>query len=291
MTVEDVTTDAGGRARPRPRIRSEDIRPEVSYWRRAVDDLAGGLARWNLVLLLGASDVASRYRRSVLGQFWLTLSNAVLILAIGFVWANIWKQPLAEFLPYLAAGHVFWLLMTTSLTDASTTFATSASYMKELNLPRSTYLMANMVKHLVILGHNVIIVPVVFLAFGLWPNFGMLLVIPALALTVATLLAASFWLGIVGVRFRDVPGIVGNLTMVLFFLTPVIWRQELIDPHLRSLLVFNPFHVFLELLRAPLLGHAPEPHYWLIALAIFAGNAALGFVVFAKWRRWITFWL
>lgn len=284
-------SDASLPARHLPRAKSEDIRPGVSIWARAMEDVAGGLARWNLVVLLGASDVASRYRRSILGQFWLTLSNALLIVAIGFVWANIWKQPLAEFLPYLAAGHVFWLLMTTSLTDASTTFATSASYMKELNLPRSTYLLANIVKHLVILGHNIVIVPAVFIVFGIWPSATTFLVIPALLLTVATLLAASFWLGVAGLRFRDVPGIVGSLMMVLFFLTPVIWRQELIDPHLREWLVINPFHVFLELLRAPLLGQTPKPEYWLIGLAIFAFNAAVGFVVFAKWRRWITFWL
>lgn len=284
-------SDASLLARHLPRARSEDIRPGVSIWTRAMEDIASGLARWNLVVLLGASDVASRYRRSILGQFWLTLSNALLIVAIGFVWANIWKQPLAEFLPYLAAGHVFWLLMTTSLTDASTTYATSASYMKELNLPRSTYLLANIVKHLVILGHNIVIVPAVFIAFGIWPSATTFLVIPALLLTVATLLAASFWLGVAGLRFRDVPGIVGSLMMVLFFLTPVIWRQELIDPHLREWLVINPFHVFLELLRAPLLGQTPKPEYWLIGLAIFVFNAAVGFVVFAKWRRWITFWL
>lgn len=284
-------SDASLPARHLPRAKSEDIRPGVSIWARAMEDIAGGVARWNLVVLLGASDVASRYRRSILGQFWLTLSNALLIVAIGFVWANIWKQPLAEFLPYLAAGHVFWLLMTTSLTDASTTFATSASYMKELNLPRSTYLLANIVKHLVILGHNIVIVPAVFIVFGIWPSATTFLVIPALLLTVATLLAASFWLGVAGLRFRDVPGIVGSLMMVLFFLTPVIWRQELIDPHLREWLVINPFHVFLELLRAPLLGQTPKPEYWLIGLAIFAFNAAVGFLVFAKWRRWITFWL
>jgi ABC-2 type transport system permease protein/lipopolysaccharide transport system permease protein len=274
-----------------PRARGRDIRPGIGIWQRGLDDLGEALSRWNLIVLIGASDVASRYRRSALGQFWLTLSNALLIVAIGFVWANIWKQPLAEFLPYLAAGHVFWLLMTGTLMDASTTFANSASYMKELNLPRSTYLFANMIKHLVILAHNIVIIPAVFLFFGIWPSIDILMFLPALALTVLTLLAASFWLGVVGLRFRDVAGIVSSLVMVLFFLTPVIWREQLIEPHLRDLLVFNPFHVFLELLRAPILGHEPKPHYWLIGLGILAFNVGLGFIVFAKWRRSITFWL
>jgi ABC-type polysaccharide/polyol phosphate export permease len=289
--THDIAHDAPAPARVLPRARGTDIRPGVSIWRRAVDDLGEALSRSNLIVLLGSSDVASRYRRSVLGQFWLTLSNALLIVAIGFVWANIWKQPLSEFLPYLAAGHVFWLLMTGVLMDATTTFSNSASYMKELNLPRSTYLFANIIKHLVILAHNIVIIPAVFLFFGIWPSINVLLFVPALVLTVLTLIAASFWLGVVGLRFRDVAGIVSSLVMVLFFLTPVIWREQLIEPHLRDMLVFNPFHVFLELLRAPILGQDPKPHYWLIGLGILAVNTVLGFVVFARWRRSITYWL
>lgn len=289
--THDMAHDVPAPAKQLPRARSTDIRPGVSIWRRAVDDIGEALARWNLIVLLGSSDVASRYRRSVLGQFWLTLSNALLIVAIGVVWANIWKQPLAEFLPYLAAGHVFWLLMTGTLVDASTTFVNSASYMKELNLPRSTYLFANIIKHMVILAHNIVIIPAVFLFFGIWPSINAMLFVPALVLTMLTLMAASFWLGVVGLRFRDVAGIVSSLVMVLFFLTPVIWREQLIEPHLRDMLVFNPFHVFLELLRAPILGQEPKPHYWLIGLGILAANTVLGFVVFARWRRSITYWL
>ena len=279
------------RARLLPLIRSEDIRPDSSLWRLAIIDLAGALRRRNLILLLGFSNVASLYRRSVFGQFWMTISNIMLILAIGFVWANIWKQPLTEFLPYLTAGHIFWILMTASLTDASTTFATSASYLKELNLPRSTYLLAGIVKQLVVLGHNLVVLPFVFIACGLWPTPSVFLVVPALVLTVATLLAASFWISILGLRFRDVPNIISSLTTVLFFLTPVIWHKDLIDQDLRALLIFNPFYIFLELIRAPLLGYHVDAHYWFIGISILAVNAVVGFVVFAKWRRWITFWL
>lgn len=287
MTAADLKTQS----RATLRATEDDIKPDASIWERATDDIAGGLRHWRLVGLLGANDIASRYRRSVLGQFWLALSNAVLIIAIGFVWANIWKQPLAEFLPYLAAGHILWLLLTSSLMDASTTFANSISYMKELNLPRSTYLFANITKHLVILGHNIIIIPVVFFAFGTPVNANILLFLPALLLTMLTLTAISFWIGVIGLRFRDVPSLISSLMTVLFFLTPVIWREELVDEQLRALLVFNPFHVFLELLRAPLLGNMPRPHYWGIGLAILALNTLLGFLVFARWRRWITYWL
>jgi ABC-type polysaccharide/polyol phosphate export permease len=273
------------------RSRPVEILPNVSIWRRGIDDLSGALAQSRIILLLGSDDVASRYRRSALGQFWFTLSNALFIITVGVVWASIWKQPVEEFLPYFAAGHVFWTLMAVSLIDATSTFSNSAPYLRELNFPRSTYLFANTTKHFIILMHNLVIIPVVFLIFGRWPSYEIFLFIPALFLTMVTILVSSFWLGIIGLRFRDVPGLMSSLMMVLFFLTPVIWREEVIDQGLRDLLVLNPFHVFLELLRAPLLGYGPKSHYWLLGLSILIINSIMGFVVFAKWRRSVTYWL
>ena len=273
------------------RARAVDIKPNVGIWQRALDDISDALSRFNVILLLGSNDVLSRYRRSFLGQFWLTLSNALLIVTIGVVWAGIWKQPLTEFLPYLATGHVFWLLITAVLVDATSVFSNSASFMKELSLPRSIYIFANLVKNLIILPHNLIIIPVVFLFFDAWPSVKVLLFIPALLLTSFTLLATSFWLAVLGLRFRDVAGVISSLLMVMFFLTPVIWREEAIEPHLRDLLIFNPFYIFLELLRAPLLGYEVSSLYWMIGIAILILNTLLGFVVFAKWRSSLTYWL
>jgi ABC-type polysaccharide/polyol phosphate export permease len=71
----------------------------------------------------------------------------------------------------------------------------------------------------------------------------------------------------------------------------VIWKVEALEPSLRPYLDYNPFHVFLELLRAPLLGQHPPAHYWWTALALLFVNAALGFSVFARFRKRITYWL
>ena len=59
-------------------IETPDLLPGASIWSRARMDFSEALRRWNLIVLLGASDVASRYRRSSLGQFWITLSCMVL---------------------------------------------------------------------------------------------------------------------------------------------------------------------------------------------------------------------
>jgi ABC-type polysaccharide/polyol phosphate export permease len=266
------------------------LRP-ASEMSRAFADIAAGLKRANVAMLIGASDITSRYRRTALGQFWITLSNAVLILAIGFVWAHIWKMPVEKFLPYLAAGHIFWLLLTSTLTDASTCFVGATAYLKELTLPRSTYLFANLIKNIVIFLHNLVIVPLIMFWFGHNPGAALVWFFPAFFLVLAILIAASFWISLLGLRFRDVPSLLGSMVTVLFFLTPVIWQVETLTPELRPYLIYNPFFSLLELLRAPVLGEVAAGIHWLIAFALLAGNLILGLAAYVLYRRRITYWL
>src|SRR5262245_37723124 len=112
----------------------------IDRGQRAKWDLSRALRAWPIVALIGTSDVSARYRRSALGQMWITRSLGVSVLSIGLVWAYIWKQPTQQFLPYFAVGQVIWIYMTGLITDSTTTYIEHATYLRELNLPRSTYL-------------------------------------------------------------------------------------------------------------------------------------------------------
>ena len=60
----------------------------------------------NQWLLLAWYDIRQRYRRSVLGPFWITLSTAIMILALGYLWTHIFKVDIPTFLPFFAAGTI-----------------------------------------------------------------------------------------------------------------------------------------------------------------------------------------
>src|ERR1700676_800588 len=54
-------------------------------YRNALADVLSGLSLWQLWGRLGWNDILSRYRRSILGPFWLTLSTAIMVIALGFL--------------------------------------------------------------------------------------------------------------------------------------------------------------------------------------------------------------
>src|SRR5215207_5066472 len=74
--------------------------------RRALLDLRQGFESWRVWWLLGIGDIRQRYRRSRIGQFWITLSIAIFVFAIGIVYAAIFQQPMAQYLPYLATTYI-----------------------------------------------------------------------------------------------------------------------------------------------------------------------------------------
>ena len=67
-------------------------------------DLTATIVRWRTWALMAGQDILLRYRRSVLGPFWISISMAALILAIGYLYSAVMNLPLVTYLSYLAFG-------------------------------------------------------------------------------------------------------------------------------------------------------------------------------------------
>jgi ABC-type polysaccharide/polyol phosphate export permease len=100
----------------------------------------------------------------------------------------------------------------------------------------------------------------------------------------------SLLLGAISTRFRDIPPIVSNVVQVLFFLTPVFWPLDAVKD-LRTVLTLNPFFAWIDVVRAPLLGVAPEPTSWPILIACVLGGGLFSFLFFVRFRERIAYWI
>ncbi len=72
------------------------------------------LAQIGLPLYLAKADIRQRYRRSILGPWWITISTGVMIACIGVIFGTIFKSPMQEFLPFLSAGLIIWGFISTT---------------------------------------------------------------------------------------------------------------------------------------------------------------------------------
>src|SRR5215472_2370704 len=256
----------------------------------AVADLADGLFRSWLWTTLAHQDLKLRYRGSILGPFWQTITTAVMIGAMGLIYAELFHTPLEHYLPLLSAGLVFWQFTAGMITEGCSTFYSVQGIIQQVKLPFSLHAYRLVYRNFLILPHNFVIFPIVFAIFPkpvVWLQvFGLG---PGLILILLNGVWVSIFLGMISARFRDVPPIVGSIVQVVFFITPIFWPAAALGRH-RWLVDFNPIYAAIDILRAPLLGQPTEPHSWLILAVVTVLGCTGTFFFFARFRSRIAYW-
>lgn len=258
----------------------------------AVSDIIAATRRYSLVGMLGWQDVRQRYRRSALGPFWLTISMGVMIGTIGVVFGQIFNSPIQEFLPFLAIGMILWSFMSTVITEGCTGFIAAEGIIKQLPIPLFAHIMRMIWRNILILGHNIVIFPLVLLAVSKPLTWLALLSIPGFAVALLNLTWIALLLGILCARYRDLPQIVGSLLQVVFYLTPIMWMPSLLPQRAGLyLLDLNPAYHIMSVVRSPLIGQLPTATNWWVSLGMAVVGWAIALVFYGRYKRRIAYWL
>lgn len=260
--------------------------------RTASSDIKRGREKLYLALMLGWQDIKQRYRRSKLGPFWLTISMGVMIGMIGIVFGQVLNTPMKDYLPFLATGLILWTCFSTAIMEGSSSFIDAQGMIRQLNLPLSIYPIRVLWRNIVIFGHNVIILPVVFLVVGKGITWYILLLIPGFVIFVWNMFWLSLLLGTFCTRFRDMPQIVNSLLQVFFYITPILWMPNALSTRSASLLVEpNPVYHLVQLVRAPILGQCPTLMNWFVSVLMAVLGSCLALWFFGKYKKRIAYWL
>src|SRR5690606_22496463 len=101
-------------------------------FRRAFRDMRDGFHQRELWLSLGWQDIKQRYRRSVLGPFWITIATGVQAAAMSILYAALLGQPLREYLPCVTVGLIVWNVIQASILEGSDVFIANEGLIKQL---------------------------------------------------------------------------------------------------------------------------------------------------------------
>ena len=258
----------------------------------AIIDATQSLKRLHLALILGWQDVRQKYRRSILGPFWLTISMGIMIGAIGVIFGHLFNSPLSIFLPFLACGIIMWNFIQTVITEACSVFINAENIIKQLPIPLFIHIFRMIWKNILIMLHNLIIFPLLLLFQGKHFSVVNLLFFPGLFLLLINLIWISVVLGLICARYRDMPLIITNLLQVVFYLTPIMWMPNLAPLRATFYIVdLNPLFHFIEIVRAPLLGAVPDSVSWLFLLILAIFGCIFALLIFGAYKKKIVFWL
>ena len=170
---------------------------------------------------MGWADVKRRYRRTVIGPFWQSLTLLIFVLVMSLVWATLFNMNVKEYLPYLCSGMIVWLLLSAFITEGATLFVSAEGLIKQLKISYMMLVCAMIWRTLIASAHNLLVYVPVYLFAGLPVNGYVLLAIPGLIILCVNGAWIALVLGMLVARYRDVEQIVGSFLQIAMFITPI----------------------------------------------------------------------
>jgi ABC-type polysaccharide/polyol phosphate export permease len=254
------------------------------------DELEGAIRRHKLWLYLAWSDIRQRYRGSVLGPLWITLSTAIFVTALSIINAELFKSPPEKYIPMLSTGFVIWYFISGTLSESTGGLVAGKGLISQISLPFFIHLLRVICRNFLILLHNCIVLLFVFAYFKIFPTTNTLFVIPGGILVCFFLTSSGMILAMIGARFRDMQQVIASLLQVLFFVSPITWEAKQISTA-TWVLYANPIFYLIDAIRAPLLGQPLNPNTLPVLSTITLVSCALSIWLFNKKREKIPFWV
>lgn len=250
---------------------------------------------WRVWFTLAWNDIKLRYRRSSLGPFWITISMAIRIYFMGFLYGHLFKINLTDYFPFLASGIITWVTTATLLNESNIVFIEAETYLRNMKIPYSNLTLSLILRNIIIFAHNLLAYAPILLFLVLYNEkfnyVNFLLFFPNLILFVIN---AFFWcsiLAILGTRFRDMQLIVDSIIQVIFFMTPIMWPPTLLPEKYLWAVQINPFYHYVSLIRDPLLGQAVSASTYGFVVVFSLVGAFAYYTLMNKCKHKIIFWL
>ena len=247
----------------------------------------------NLIQAMVKREVLGRYRGSALGVLWSFFNPVFMLIVYTFVFSVVFRarwnsgsDSKTEFALVLFAGLIVFNLFAEAINRAPALIISNVNYVKKVVFPLE-------VLPWISLGsaffHFLISLSVwligYFLLFGIPPLTVVYLPLILLPLVLLTM-GLSWLLASLGVFLRDVTQLIGIVTSVLMFLSPIFYPVSALPEQYQNLIFMNPLTVVIEQVRAVLFwGKNPEFGALALYFVISAITAWLGFAWFQKTRK------
>lgn len=239
-------------------------------------------SRW-LIYQLFRRDIASFYKQSVLGVFWVfvvplvTVGTFALLRGSGVVATGEVSTPYPIF---AVLGIAVWQLFAQGIVAGANALVGGGDMISRINFSKKSLVIAAMgrtvVSFAVLLGLLVILFAVYAArGFTIPLHAGIALAPLSLVPLMLLTLGASFYLALLNGVIRDVGTMLSMLVTFLMLLTPVLYERPKLAPNAAELAVlldrlttYNPLYYLVEGPRQLVLtGHLPDARGFFIASA------------------------
>jgi lipopolysaccharide transport system permease protein len=248
--------------------------------------------RYELVRSLARKELQAKYRGSALGFAWAMLTPAVMIAIYTFIFAGLFGARFGaqgtkwDYALYLFCGLLPWTAFQESMQSASNVIINHANLVKRVVFPLEALPLAQVLAaHATqLFGMIVLLAAVLIVRRELHAT---LLWLPVLFVPqVFFVLGAAWFVASLGVFLRDTAQVVALALVAWFFLTPIIYPEQVIPARYQRLASLNPFAPLVRSYRRVIIEGSPPGwngmlYFAAVALVVFL----FGYWWFARSRK------
>ena len=249
------------------------------------------LRLWRIWYLLAMQDILLRYRGSVLGPFWITLSTAVTVCSMGFLYGVLFKIDRNIYLPYFTTGVIAWSFISMIITESTKILIDNKHFLENIQLPCILYIFRLIFRNVIVLLHNLPIYIIIILIYHINPATHLVLFIPALFFLCLNGVFYGTLISFISARFPDVGAVVVSILQVVFFITPITWSPNILPEKFQIFLLLNPFSYLVSLIRNPLLGIPFTLNDLIATMSLTIFGFILFYYVSNKYSKRVIFWV
>ena len=246
----------------------------------------------NTSLQWAINDIVQRYRRSILGPAWITLSNLIFILSISFIYSSFFNASFFDYLIWVTTGLLPWYLILIQIEDGMSAFIESENIIKSMKINNLIFIFRVTFRNYLIFFHNITILIVLYFIYENIIFSIYLIFIPIILLIYfSVLFPLGGILAIFATRFRDIQSLTKSILQIIFFLSPIIWMPSFVPDSKLFIIDYNPVFHFIDLFRGIILNQQINFNS-LITILFFAFlfNLIFYFLYKLNYKK-IVFWL
>lgn len=213
------------------------------------------LRRKDLLFYLVKSGLKAEHRNSYLGYFWWLLDPLLNVLVFYFLVVVILQRGEENYALFLVVGLVVWRWVSTSMNSASKSILRYSSIINQVYLPKSLFPISFTMTQLFNFGFGLIVIAGFLLFYGVFPDWHVIY-LPLLILIQLTFqLMLGLVLGYVTVFVRDIDNLLGYVTRLFFYASPIIWPGGRLPPEYSFFVDYNPIAILVTSYRDILIDH------------------------------------
>ena len=263
----------------------------MNYLRQFVNFIAELYKNHYIILELTKRDFKTKYLGSYLGIIWAFVHPTVYIAIVWFVFQFAFKtQPMDKFpfVLWMLAGIIPWFFFSESLQSATGSILENSFLVKKVAFSMGMLPLVKIFSALIIHSFFIVVIFVMFLAYGYPPSIYNIQVFYYLFATIVLLLGVSWLTSSLTLFLKDTGQIVAMILQFAFWLTPIFWSSKSLSDRVLNLIKLNPVYYIVEGYREAFIYKTWfwEKHYmltlyfWLVTGFFFV----LGAVVFRRLR-------